>query len=61
MSYLSKIVVNTVNDFPDSIKQLNILFEKNLFKDSLELIELNLKQNPELNNNPDFLNIHLSN
>ena len=58
MSSLSTIVVNTVNDFPDSIKQLNILFEKNLFKDSLELIELNLKQNPELNNNPDFLNIY---
>ena len=26
-------------------KQLNILLEKNLFKDSFELLELNLKQN----------------
>ena len=32
-------VVNTVKNFPDLINQLNILFEKNLFKDSLELIE----------------------
>ena len=39
-------------------KQLNILLEKNLFKDSLELLELNLKQNPTLNKNPDFLNIY---
>jgi tetratricopeptide (TPR) repeat protein len=39
-------------------KQLNILLEKNLFKDSLELLELNLKQNPLLNKNPDFLNIY---
>ena len=39
-------------------KQLNILLEKNLFKDSLELLELNLRQNPLLNKNPDFLNIY---
>ena len=39
-------------------KQLNILLQKNLFKDSLELLELNLKQNPLLNKNPDFLNIY---
>ena len=39
-------------------KQLNILLEKNLFNDSLELLELNLKQNPLLNKNPDFLNIY---
>ena len=58
MSSLSTKIVNTANKFPDLIKQLNILFEKNLFKDSLELIELNLKQNSELNNNPDFLNIY---
>ena len=39
-------------------QQLNILLKKNLFKDSLKLLELNLKQNPELNKNPDFLNIY---
>ena len=39
-------------------KQLNILLEKNLFKDSFELLELNLKKNPLLNKNPDFLNIY---
>ena len=39
-------------------KQLNILLEKNLFKDSFELLELNLKQNPLLNKNPEFLNIY---
>ena len=39
-------------------KQLNILLQKNLFKDSLELLELNLKQNPLLNKDPDFLNIY---
>ena len=40
------------------IQQLNILLKKNLYKDSLELIELNLKQNLTLDKNPDFLNIY---
>ena len=39
-------------------QQLNILLEKNLFKDSLELLEINLKKNPLLNKNSDFLNIY---
>ena len=39
-------------------QQLNILLKKNLFKDSLELLELNLKQNPLLNKKPEFLNIY---
>jgi len=40
------------------IEQINILLKKTLFKDSLELIELSLRQNPSLDKNPYFLNIH---
>jgi len=45
-------------NLPYLIEQIDILLKQNLFIDSLDFIELNLKKNPSLYKNPFFLNIH---